>query len=407
MAPKLERTRTPGIYRRHFTDCGGGRCDCPYVVVWKHRGRQHTATFRTLAEAREAKGERDAGDRRPVARVTFGDYFAEWIESYAGRTARGLAETSRSLYRRAVEDDALGRWRSWKLAEVEPTDVRKLYGDLRAKGASTSRLRMLRAALSAMYATAVEDGLVRSNPVAGVRIPPSRAEQLGEDAPQAKALTRSELALVLAALPAEWRLFFEFLAHTGLRISEAIGLTWQHVDLGARPRVKVREQLYDGKRRQLKSRDGRRDVPLSPRMAEKLRELRRDTFRGEVAPVFAVENGGTVNRSNLASRVLKPAVTDLGLGWVSFHSLRHTCASLLFEQGRNVRQVAEWLGHADPAYTLRTYIHLLDDGLGDAAFLDSLTPIESGIGCANPAGGDHRADRRGSRGRLSLESNSR
>ncbi len=378
MAVKLERTKTPGVFRRHVAECDRrGRCDCAYVVVWKHRGRQHKATFRTLAEAREAKGKRDAGDRRPVARATFGDYFAEWIESYAGRTARGLSETSRSLYRRAIGDDALGRWRSWKLAEVEPIDVRSLYGELRGKGASTSRLRMLRAALSAMYATAVEDGLVTLNPIAGVRIPPSRVEQNGEDAPQAKALTRSELALVLAAVPADRRLFFEFLAHTGLRVSEAIGLTWQHIELGARPRVKVREQLYNGQRRRLKSRDGRRDVPLSPRMAEQLRALRRDTFQGGDSAVFTVENGRTaINRSNLSSRVLKPTVRNLGLPWVSFKTFRHTCASLLFDEGRNVRQVAEWLGHADPAFTLRTYVHLLDDGLGDAAFLDEAVEAE-------------------------------
>jgi hypothetical protein len=35
-----------------------------------------------------------------------------------------------------------------------------------------------------------------------------------------------------------------------------------------------------------------------------------------------------------------------------------------------VKQVQEWLGHADPGFTLRTYVHLLDEGLGDANFLD-------------------------------------
>jgi hypothetical protein len=49
---------------------------------------------------------------------------------------------------------------------------------------------------------------------------------------------------------------------------------------------------------------------------------------------------------------------------VSFHAFRHTYASLLFEEGRNIRQVSEWLGHADPAFTLRTYVHLLDAGVG-------------------------------------------
>jgi integrase len=55
---------------------------------------------------------------------------------------------------------------------------------------------------------------------------------------------------------------------------------------------------------------------------------------------------------------------------VTFHTFRHTCASLLFEQGRNVRQVADWLGHADPSFTLRTYVHLMDEGIGDAEFMD-------------------------------------
>jgi hypothetical protein len=43
---------------------------------------------------------------------------------------------------------------------------------------------------------------------------------------------------------------------------------------------------------------------------------------------------------------------------------------MLFEGGKSIRQVAAWLGHADPAFTLRTYVHLLDDGLGGAEFLD-------------------------------------
>lgn len=55
---------------------------------------------------------------------------------------------------------------------------------------------------------------------------------------------------------------------------------------------------------------------------------------------------------------------------MSFHNFRHTCASLLFAAGRNAKQVQEWLGHSDPGFTLRTYIHLMDEGIGDAAFMD-------------------------------------
>lgn len=370
MAAKLEKTKHPGIYRRHAAGCDrNGRCDCSYVVVWRHRGQQHTDTFRTLAEAREAKGNRDAGDRRPVARSTFEDYFGKWISSYAGRTARGFAEKSRALYRRAIELYVLKVWGSWRLADVEPADIRARFSELREDGVSTAELRLLRAALSAMFATAVEDGLLRSNPMHGVRIPASQSAETGDE--QAKALTRAELALVLAALPTDWRLLFEFLTHTGLRISEAIGLTWTNVDLGKTPWVRIREQVYEGERQRLKSKHSRRDIPLSAGMADRLRALRRDAYGGDTAPVFTTATGTELSRSNVSSRVLKPAVEGLGLGWVSPHTFRHTCASLLFAAGKNVKQVQEWLGHADPALTLRTYVHLLDEGLGDADFMDN------------------------------------
>ena len=152
--------------------------------------------------------------------------------------------------------------------------------------------------------------------------------------------------------------------------NETIGLTWAHLDLGERPRVNVREQFYRGKRRKLKSGNGRRDVRLSPAMAHRLLALRRDSYGGEDRPVFASQTGTELMPSNVWRRVLKPTRDAVGMPWVSFHTFRHTCASLLFEAGRNVKQVQEWLGHADPSFTLRTYVHLMDEGVGDAAFMD-------------------------------------
>jgi integrase len=375
---KLTTTSTPGIFRRHVKDCDGeGRCECSYVLVWRHRGRQHKETHRTYAEAREAKGSREAGEKRPTSKVGFADYFEEWIESYAGRTARGFSETTRPEYRRPIEAHAVPKWGTWKLADVEPADVRDLFGAMRKAGKSTSAIKKLRAALSAMFATAVDDGLLRSNPVQGVRIPAGQTEEAGEE--RAKALTRRELALLLAAIPADWRLFFEFLAVTGLRISEAVGLRWEHLGLGENPKVMVREQFYKGQRKRLKSRAGRRDIPLSQGMAARLLAHRRDTYRGSQSPVFASGAGTELLPANVYRRTLSPTAIDLGhvvevagpdgrprsRSTVSFHTFRHTCASMLFEDGRNVKQVAEWLGHTDPGFTLRTYVHLLDAGVGE------------------------------------------
>lgn len=47
-----------------------------------------------------------------------------------------------------------------------------------------------------------------------------------------------------------------------------------------------------------------------------------------------------------------------------FHTFRHTVASRLFAEGRNILQVQRWLGHHSPSFTLDTYVHLLDKDLG-------------------------------------------
>jgi len=93
--------------------------------------------------------------------------------------------------------------------------------------------------------------------------------------------------------------------------------------------------------------------------------------------VFTSPQGKPVNRSNLYRRVLKPAKDAAGLEWVGFHTFRHTAASLLFEAGKNPKQVQEWLGHHSPAFTLAVYCHLLDGGLGDAEFLDEAVSVKA------------------------------
>lgn len=97
---KLTKTPTPGIFRRHKQGCSGrGRCECSYVVIWRRRGRQSTESFRTLAEAREAKREREAGAVRregaEARRVALHAFAREWVERYQGKEQ--LADAERRL----------------------------------------------------------------------------------------------------------------------------------------------------------------------------------------------------------------------------------------------------------------------------------------------------------------------
>lgn len=97
-------------------------------------------------------------------------------------------------------------------------------------------------------------------------------------------------------------------------------MTWEHLQLEGKPIVKVREQVYRGKRRRLKSGTGRRDIPLAPRMAARLREHREAHYSGPQEPVFTSEVGTELIRGKVADRVLNPARKLVGMPWVSFHS---------------------------------------------------------------------------------------
>jgi integrase len=196
-------------------------------------------------------------------------------------------------------------------------------------------------------------------------------DENGDGEEDAKALTAEELGKLLEATAPEWRLLFEFLAHTGLRVGEAFGLRWGDIK---GQRLKVQRRFYRGDFAPPKSKYGKRTVPLTEGMARKLWEYRKTTqYAKDDDLVFPARDGGPLNYSNVLRRGLRPAATKAGVPWAAFHTLRHTCASNLFRNGWNAKQVQLVLGHHSPAFTLATYVHLLPEDLPTPDFLDTLT----------------------------------
>jgi len=364
MSAQLEKTKTPGIYRR------GRR----YVVTFRdHKGVPRKRAAATLAEARDLKATLTAdirrGEYRAHSQVRFADYAREWLTTYQGRTANGIRPETLADYRFDLERDAIPFFGTMQMTAIEPRDLKRFAALLAARGLKPNSVRNALAPVRVLFATAYEDGLIRNNPAAGLRI----AQRVpGQPEQQTKALSEDELRSFLDALPDDWRLFFEFLAHTGLRISEAVALTWADIDLD-KNRINVHRRLYRGRFDTPKSRYGRRTVPLSAGIAESLTRLRLRHTAADTAPLFPSKIGSHLDPAKVFSRVLKPAAHTAGVRWAGFHTLRHTCATMLFRHGLNAKQVQIWLGHHSPAFTLATYVHLVPDDLPDPSFLDTLT----------------------------------
>jgi integrase len=168
------------------------------------------------------------------------------------------------------------------------------------------------------------------------------------------------------------------LASTGLRISEAIALRIMDVDLAAEhPRIHVRRAIVDGQLTGPKSRHGRRTIPISHELAQRLAVLTVD--RAETDLLFVGAQGAVLRPGNLRYRVLIPAAQRAGVPWARFHTLRHTCAALLIDAGAGALRLQRWMGHHSAAFTLDTYGHLMQDGLGPSLELSEAL-IAPGLG---------------------------
>jgi integrase len=218
----------------------------------------------------------------------------------------------------------------------------------------------------ACLATAVEDGFIRTNPAQRVRLP-HRAKPEDEDGEQVRPFTREQLAAVLELVHPRHRLMFRLLAGTGLRVSELLALQWRHLKLdGATPCVRVRRAYVRGRIEPPKSKHGKREVPLERTLVDELRAWRRATeWPDDEDLVFPSLRGTPLKVENVRRRVLAPFAEEVGAQWAGFHTFRHTCASMLFDRGANAKQVQRWLGHHSPSFTLDTYVHLLEDDLGE------------------------------------------
>jgi integrase len=195
-----------------------------------------------------------------------------------------------------------------------------------------------------------------------------------DDAEDVRPLSPTQLAAFLNVVHPRHRLMFRFLASTGLRVSELIALQWRHLSLdGSNPHVRVRRAIVRGRVQPPKTRHGRRSVPLDRELVAELRSWQRQTeWPGPDDLVFPSMVGKPIHVENLRRRHLRPAAEEAGAPWCGFHTFRHTCATLLFDAGRNAKQVQKWLGHHSAAFTLDTYIHLMPDDPGDPLDLSAV-----------------------------------
>jgi integrase len=380
---RLVKTKTPGVYKR--VDAEGNVVG--YVAVIEVAGKQRKRSARTYEAARRIKREsdtdRDRGELQEPTATAFLRFLDEWVERYRGQGRRGFRENTRDEYRRLIVNYARPYFSSkLKLVDVTTFLLARFVDwladeDEQGKRLSHATIANIVIPLRAALTSAKREGLIRHNPSQGLTLP--HREQVEDEGNEIKVFSRDQLAAVLAMAPERYKLLFEVLATSGLRISEGIALQRLHLQLdGSRPEVCVRRAIVRRRVVPPKTKYGKRDIRLPAPLVYRLRShLATQPGQDSTALAFTNDEGNEIEPGNLRKRVLKPIVEEVDAPWAGFHTFRHTFASLHLSRGTNLLQLSRALGHHSAAFTLSRYTHLLP---GDEAPPLDLTPGVAGAG---------------------------
>jgi integrase len=334
----------------------------------KRGGFKSKGAARLAGEA-EAKKLADLG-WRAESEDTLRAWLATWLES---QSVVGRSRSTIDSYRKKLETYVLPRIGDRKLAELDAITLDRLYAELLAGGGrngkplSARTVRFVHSILHKALADATRKKLVARNVAAEADAPSSKAAR----APEANVWTPEQLATFLELTREDyyWPLWWT-VAFTGLRRAEACGLRWIDLDLDAgtlEVAVTFNQAGADTYEAGTKSERSARTVDLDAATIAVLRawrarqaEMRLLVGAGwkDSGRAFSAPDGSPI-RPDTLTQAWSRTVARTRLPRIVLHDLRHTHATHQLRVHANHREVADRLGHADPAFTLRTYVHSL------------------------------------------------
>lgn len=339
----------------------------------KNRLREH---FRDRAQQDQGGGL--SGDTR------FRVLAAQWFELVEHQVAQGArSPNTAQLYRLTLDTHVLPALGELRLREMT---VPRLDAAVQAIQASkgTASAKLARTVVSGALGLAVRHGAIPSNPTRDI------ARIVGKPKKAPRALTgpeRREWITQLSKDPDAQRKdlpdLCAWMLATGVRIGEALAVTWEEIDLDERTVViehtLIRITGVGLLRKSTKSEAGERTLRLPDYLVGMLR--RRKLAAGGRGPLFADSAGGWRDPSN-TSRDLREARGSAEFSWVTSHVFRKTAATQLDEAGLSARQIADQLGHAKVSMTQNYYLGRravgteAADALDEAHRRDAETPTK-------------------------------
>ena len=310
-----------------------GRWEGRVVIGYDEKGLPRTKnvlakTKRECQEKLKQLRETVTGSKTEKVRpeMPFGEWLDFWYQNYVKPQIR---PTTQANYEAKIYQHIIPELGKIPLNQLAQKDLQQFYARMKTggrlirteqfgKGLSDSMVRGLHAACRSALEKAVQEGLIRTNPAVGCKLPPKRGREM-------QVLGREELQRFLIQAQAEgyFELFLLDLC-TGLRRGELLALQWDDLDFKTGT-LTVNKQVYEVKGRLQvsipKTRASIRRLVLPPGVVEVLRQYRETVDSRWMFPSPVKED--TPMTPGAVRRRLQIILERAGCKRIRFHDLRH------------------------------------------------------------------------------------
>jgi integrase len=352
-------------------------------------GSRRRVRFKTRKDAERFLSETTQKAARgeyvePAKIPTFAELAEAWYQSKTDRRPSHVSDL-----RTRLDKHILPIFGTHKLDRITVASIEKMRNDLRDRGYARRTINAILRIVGAVFKLGCRRGVCPRNPVDSVERATAVAKELkpgeyladnnDDTVNPDDVLNPPEIQQLLqAAKPGIERTLFETAYLTGVRQGELLGLRWADLELPKTGpgKMAIRRSLsWAGLKGEVtrpryyppKTAAGRRTISIPTLLINDLKRWKLQSPRSEEDLVFPMLDGKPICRDWLLRIVFYPTLVRARLRRVTFHTLRHSCASAMIAAGAPVTEVQHRLGHANPAITLQVYSHFFKHGESDAA----------------------------------------
>lgn len=303
----------------------------------------------------------------------FKTYIYEWLETYKKPKVKPITY---SVQERNVRLNILPRWGNYKLKQITRVEYQKWLNELIEKYSEGTVRRIHSIMNSALFDAVHEFRILRENPISKITIPKKDGDK------KVNYFTKEQLEKFLEEVrkpvknrkykhSIQYEVLFTLMARTGIRIGEALALTWDDIDLKNKTITINKTLVYPLNSKPYistpKTKNSIRKITIDDKLVKLLKKhkinrnemyLRYKDYKKPETNIVFHQHEGRWLRTNVVREYFKEVCKRAGLPVLSPHALRHSHAVHLLEAGASEKYVAERLGHASTKTTSDTYLHI-------------------------------------------------